>query len=197
MVDVSVRYFEKGGNHTKEVLDHVRKILENRQDITDVIVATTRGETGLLACETFDPNKYNVVAVTHSDGFGGANKQELKDDNRKKIVDAGGTVLTATHAFSGAETGISKKLAGGVVFPVELFARLTRMILGDGVKVCMEIALMAADAGLIPDVEKDIICIAGTGAGADTACIMKPAYSRMMTGLKVKQILCKPEIARP
>ncbi|MFX0099337.1 MAG: hypothetical protein ACFFCS_07115 [Candidatus Hodarchaeota archaeon] len=195
-MEIYCLYFEKGGKFTKEVLEHVKPIVESR-NIKDIIVATTRGETGIMACQAFDTSKYNVVLVTHSDGFAGPNTQEMKEESKKKIEELGGKVLTATHTLSGAESGISKKLAGGVVFPVELFARLIRLMIGDGVKVCIEIALGSADAGLISDIDKDVLCIAGTGKGADTACIIKPSYSRDMTGLKVKQILCKPEIARP
>ena len=94
--------------------------------------------------------------------------------------------------FRTPELGLSKKLApGNVIFPVEVFARLVRLTMGDGLKVCMEIATMAADAGLVR-VDVDALCIAGTGRSADTACIIKPAYSRDFTELRVKQILCKP-----
>ncbi|MHA1794421.1 MAG: pyruvate kinase alpha/beta domain-containing protein [Promethearchaeota archaeon] len=196
MHEVNVLYFEKGGRHSKEVIEQVKKVLESRPDIKDIVVASTRGDTGVLACEILDASKYNIITVTHCDGFTGANKQELKEENKQKILDSGGKILTGTHALSGVETGISKKLSGGVVFPVEMFARLMRLIIGDGVKVCIEIALMASDAGLIGDVQKDIICIGGTGVGADTACIIRPSYTRAFTELKVKQILCKPEVAR-
>ncbi|MHA1370889.1 MAG: pyruvate kinase alpha/beta domain-containing protein [Promethearchaeota archaeon] len=193
---VDVLYFEKGGVHTKELLEHVKPIIDNI-GIKDVVVATTRGETGILACQTFDPKTYNLVCVTHATGFTGPNKQELKEGNAKKIRDAGAKILTATHAFGAVESGISKKLGGGnVFFPVDVFARLVRLTIGDGVKVCMEIALMAADAGLVP-VDKDILCIAGTGVGADTACIIRPANSRTFPDLRLKQILAKPEVARP
>lgn len=195
-MDVTVKYFERGGKHTDEVLAHAKQIIDNR-GIKDIIVATTRGETGVKACEAFDPSKYNVVVVTHSDGFRGTNNQELDEKNKEKIISLGGKVLTATHTFSGVETGISKMIGGGNVnHPVELFARLVRMVIADGVKVCMEIACMAADAGMIPDIEKDTLCIGGTGAGADTACIIKAAYSRAFPEMKVKQIICKPEISR-
>nr|MDO8116293.1 hypothetical protein [Candidatus Sigynarchaeota archaeon] len=117
--------------------------------------------------------------------------------NKEKILAAGGKVLTATHSLSGVETGINKALAGGnIIHPVEMFARLVRLLLADGVKVCIEIALMAADAGMITDVTKDILCIAGTGTGTDTACIILPAYTRSFSELRIKQILCKPEISR-
>jgi hypothetical protein len=58
-------------------------------------------------------------------------------------------------------------------------------------KVCVEIALMAADAGLI-SVKRDVIAIAGTGEGADTAVVIKPAYPRKFLDLKVKEIIAKP-----
>ncbi|MBD3185480.1 hypothetical protein GF325_01525 [Candidatus Bathyarchaeota archaeon] len=195
-MDVTVKYFKKGGDHSDEVLKHAKEIIDSNGDIKDIIVASTRGGTGLLACKIFDPGKYNVIVVTHSDGFAGPNKQELKTGNKEQIERLGGKVLTATHALSGVESGISKVLSGGVVFPVELFAKILRIIACDGVKVCIEIALMAADAGFITDVTKDVLCIGGTGAGADTACIIKPAYSRAFTELRLKQILCKPEIGR-
>lgn len=195
-MDVTVKYFDKGGNHTDDVLAHVKHVVESR-NIADIVVATTRGETAVKACKVFDPRTRNVIAVTHSAGFAGVNRQELKDDLKAEIVAAGGKILTATHALSGVETGITKKLTGGsVVYPVEMFARLLRLTIGDGVKVCIEIALMAADAGLLTDVRADILCIGGTGTGADTACIIRPAYTRDFTDLRVKQVLCKPEIAR-
>ncbi|MHA1607222.1 MAG: pyruvate kinase alpha/beta domain-containing protein, partial [Candidatus Freyarchaeota archaeon] len=61
----------------------------------------------------------------------------------------------------------------------------------DGFKVCIEISLMAADAGLIP-VDKDVIAIGGTGRGADTAVVLKPAESSHFLDLRVHAILCKP-----
>nr|MDO8113817.1 pyruvate kinase alpha/beta domain-containing protein [Candidatus Sigynarchaeota archaeon] len=191
-MDVQVKYFESPGDHAKDVFDHVKSIVDAR-GIKDIVVASTRGETGLRACNVFDPAKYNVTIVTHSQGFITKNQQEFRDDNKKAIIAKGGKILTGTHAFSGVETGISKKLApGNVLFPVEVFARIVRLVIGDGIKVCMEIAVMAADAGLVR-VDKDVLCIAGTGTSADTACIIKPAYSRDFTELRLKQILCKPE----
>jgi len=192
LMDVTVKYFESPGDHAIEVFDHSKPVIDER-GITNVIVASTRGETGALACESFDPQKYNLVIVAHSQGFLAKNEQEFLDENKNIIAGKGGKILIGTHAFSGVETGLSKKLApSNIIFPVEQFARLVRLTIGDGVKVCMEIATMAADAGLVP-VDVDALCIAGTGKGADTACIIKPAYSRDFTELRIKQILCKPE----
>jgi hypothetical protein len=60
-----------------------------------------------------------------------------------------------------------------------------------GMKVCAEIILMAADAGLIP-VDKEVIAIAGTGSGADTAIVAKSAYPRKFLDFKILEIIAKP-----
>ena len=67
MTNVDVLYYKKGGQYSKEILEHVKNYLEKRADIKDVIVATTRGETGVLACEMIDPSKYN----NHGPGLSG------------------------------------------------------------------------------------------------------------------------------
>ena len=58
-------------------------------------------------------------------------------------------------------------------------------------KVAVEIAAMAADAGLIP-VDRDIISIAGTGRGADTAIVIKPENSSRLFNITIKEIIAKP-----
>jgi len=49
---------------------------------------------------------------------------------------------------------------------------------------------MASDAGLIPP--GDIIAIAGTQKGADTAAIIKADSSNRFFDIKVREILAKP-----
>jgi hypothetical protein len=63
--------------------------------------------------------------------------------------------------------------------------------MGEGTKVCVEITLMAADAGSIP-VDKDIVAIAGTGSGADTALKIQPANAARFFDLKIKEVIAKP-----
>jgi hypothetical protein len=67
----------------------------------------------------------------------------------------------------------------------------TLRLLGEGTKVCVEITLMAADAGLIP-ADKDIIAIAGTDKGADTALRIHPANAGRFFDLKIREIIAKP-----
>ena len=63
--------------------------------------------------------------------------------------------------------------------------------MGVGVKVGVECAIMAADSGLV-GIDEDVISIAGTYAGADTAIIVRPVFSQNLFDIKIKEILCKP-----
>ena len=58
-------------------------------------------------------------------------------------------------------------------------------------KVCVEIVLMTADAGLI-SMDKEVMAIAGTGEGADTCIIVKPAYPRKFLDLEIREVVAKP-----
>jgi len=62
---------------------------------------------------------------------------------------------------------------------------------GQGTKVAVEIAVMAADAGLVRT-DEDVISMGGTASGADTALVIQPACSADFFDLKVKEIICKP-----
>ena len=64
-----------------------------------------------------------------------------------------------------------------------------------GVKVACEIALMAADAGLV-STQKEAIAIAGFGKGADTALVLRPANSGRVFELDVLELLCMPRPIR-
>jgi hypothetical protein len=67
----------------------------------------------------------------------------------------------------------------------------TLRLVGQGMKVVVEITVMAADAGLIRT-DEDVITIAGTGRGADFAVVVRPVNSGDFFDLRIKEILCKP-----
>ena len=67
----------------------------------------------------------------------------------------------------------------------------TLRIFGEGMKVACEISIMAADAGLART-DEDVISIAGTSRGVDTALVLTPVNCWDFFGLRVKEILCKP-----
>jgi hypothetical protein len=49
---------------------------------------------------------------------------------------------------------------------------------------------MACDAGLIPP--EEVIAVAGTGRGADTAAIVKAESSNRFFDIKIREIIIKP-----
>ena len=185
---VITTYFEKPGKeNTQRTLELVKKRAEEL-GIKTILVASTRGWTGVKVCEAF--RGYDVVVVTHSTGFKEPNHQELTDQSRAAIEAAGGKILTCQHAFGGVGRAIRKKLG---TYEVEEIIAHTLRLFGQGMKVVVEIALMAADAGLVRTGEPCIV-IAGTGRGADTAVVLKPANAQTFFDLKVLEIICKPRL---
>ncbi len=184
---VKTHYFEEASpEHTREVLDIVEEFLKENSDIEHIVVATTEGNTGVQTTERFRDRR--VIVVTHSTGFVAPNFNELAEEARQRIEANGGTILTTTHAFAGVARSFRKVL--GTWTPTEMMAVAFRTF-GQGTKVCAEIAMMAADAGLVP-VDRDVVTIAGTGRGADTAWVVRPAYTSEFPSLKMRACLCKP-----
>lgn len=151
-----------------------------------ILVASTKGETGVKAVEKF--KGLQTVVITHSAGFKSPNSQELLPENRAAIEAGGGKVLTCMHAFGGINRAVRVKMGTYQMDEVIAFALRT---LGQGFKVCVEIALMAADAGLVK-VGEPCIAVGGTGRGADTAVVLSPANAQSFFDIRIHEILCKP-----
>ena len=156
---------------------------------TDVILASSTGASAFAALEAAKAVNFTgrIVAVTSVWGMSGPGQNPLSDENRRKLEDAGVCVVTAGHVLSGAERSISNKFKGA--YPVEIIAHTLRM-LGEGIKVCVEIGAMAMDAGKA-EYQRPVIIIGGTGRGCDTACVMTPSYSAKIFETQIHEILCK------
>lgn len=186
VIEKPTLYFENvEEDNTEKTLEAAKKRAEEL-GIKDIVVSSTRGGTALKTLEHF--KGYNVVVVTHSAGYREPGKIEVPDETVQKIKDAGGRVLTTGHAFAGVDRAINRKF--NTLGPSELVANVLRMF-GQGMKVVVETVYMAADAGLLP-MDRDVISIAGTGKGADTAVVIKPAHMNEMFDLYVKEIIAKP-----
>jgi hypothetical protein len=179
-------YFYHGGEDNTDVTLQLAKERAESLDIRTVVVASTRGLTGVKATTLF--KKQNVIVVPHHTGYIEADNQEITPENRKKIRQNKGQILIATHAFGGVGRAVRRKFA---TYQVAEIIAATLKVFGQGMKVCAEIVLMAADAGLI-SIQKDVIAIAGSHRGADTAVIIQPTNARDFFNLRVKEIICKP-----
>lgn len=193
MISDEVLYFEeyREEENTRAVLDLVRRKAEEL-GIRSIVIASTRGKVAELALEYLDPSKYNLVVVTHSSWFRPGLKQEFSEEVRRKLIVKGVKVVTAALAFGGIDKAVVAKYGFS---PGQLIADVLRLFC-EGVKVAVEIVLMATDAGYLEPGEK-VISVAGTVKGADTALVVKAAPSRRMFELRILRILAKPLYSRP
>jgi hypothetical protein len=183
---IQTHYFDKPGpENTEECIQHAKEASEMLK-IQTVLIATTTGKTGLQAVEAL--NSQNVIVVTHASGFREVNHQELLQENRERIEALGGRILTCQHALAGISRAVRFKFK--TIEIDEIIANSLR-IFGQGLKVAVEISMMAADAGLIRT-DEDVIAIGGTDSGADTAAIIRPANVSRFFDLKVRAFICKP-----
>jgi len=176
-----ITYFGTSGIENTDRTLQVAKDYAKKNAIKSIVVASTRGYTAEKASEVF--KGFNLVIVTHVSSFREPNAQEFSADLRRGLETKGVRVVTAAHAFSGVN-----RLTDGS--SGEIITKTLRMFC-EGFKVAVEIAAMAADAGLVRT-DEDIVSIAGTGKGADTALVIGPAISRRLFDLRVKKILAKP-----
>lgn len=187
-MEARITYFEKAG---RENTDAVIEIVKNRAQelgINTVVVASYRGFTAERAVKALEGKQIIVIG-----GFFEPTMQNLAStfsQGDEKLIKERATVLVATHIFSGINRAVRKKFDSSS--PGETIAQALRMV-GVGVKVAIECTVMAADAGLVRT-DKDIIAVAGTFGGADTAIVVQPVNSQDFFELKVKEILCKPRI---
>ena len=189
-------YFEEPGDvNTKTALALARQRAEELS-IKTILVASTSGKTAVKAMDVFQGLR--VIVATHSTGFREADTQEFTEENRKIVESQGGIMLTAAHAFGGISRAFrqSEIPQAPATYVVGDLIASTLRVFSQGVKVACEIAVMAADAGLVRT-DEEVIAIAGTGAGgggSDTVIVVQPNVAHRFFDLRVKELICKPRL---
>jgi hypothetical protein len=182
----TITYFEKPGPVNTDKTLSLAAERAKELSIATILLASSSGSTALKAAGLF--LKGSLAVVTHSTGFERKDVQELLPKRREELEKLGCRVLTCQHAFGGVNRAVRRMLH---TYQLDEIVAYTLRTMGQGFKVCLEIACMAADAGLV-SVKKETICIAGTGTGADTAVVLTPANAQGFFELKVHEIVCKP-----
>jgi len=188
----SIVYFEKPGKeNTDQLISIVKERLE-KSNIKYIAIASVSGETALKLADALDDagllDGVTIVNTSHHAGFKEKNAMELSSKMREKLEERGIVSFVGSHALSGVGRGISNKFGG--VTPVEIIAETLRMF-SQGIKVCGEISIMLADAGLIP-VGEEILAIGGRAQGADSAAIITPANMTKVFEMRIHEILAMP-----
>ncbi len=188
MIKREVYYFEDFGEQNTESTIEVAKKTALDLDVKYVVVATASGATGVKAAEALKGTGMKVVVVTEYAGMA-----EFKDENRRKLEELGAVVITSTHSFLTPAESISK-LHSGYCSENTIIKDVLRRF-SQGVKVAAEIVMMATDAGAIP-ISEEVISIAGTGRGADTAIVLKSCHSddffHKERGMEFREVIAMP-----
>lgn len=188
MIKREIIFFKKpGASNTQATFEAVReraKLLE----IKKIVLATSSGDTALKAVDLLKEIDVKIIAVTLHAGtwktYGEPDWEKVR-----KAENLGVKFLTATHTLMGNIGSAIRDKFGGLP-DSELIAH-TLYCFSQGMKVAVEITVMAADANLISP-EEEVIAIAGASQGADTAIVVKPAYSTDFFNLKIKEIVAMP-----
>ena len=183
-------YFDGTG---KEFTEDTAKLAVKRAaelGISEFVVASNMGPSAWSLIGALGGDGAGVTVVTHAAGFREPFQIEMAADERDKITATGANVITATHALSGVEGAMNKKHQGA--YPGLIMAD-TLKLFGQGTKVAVECAIMAADAGMLSG--GPVVSIGGTGRGADTAVVMTPGHaSKLFEQIKIHEIICKPNL---
>ncbi len=185
----NILYFDSpGGHNTDAALDRALSCCRDR-GMKKIVLASSSGQTALKLKQKAGRD-IEVIAVTLGAGSKFTASVEAFNTNSAELLAAGITVVRGVHALSGTERTFESKYKTGFL-PLNLVSDTLRMF-SQGMKVCVEVAIMAAEAGHItPD--EDAVVLGGGGTGADTAVLMKPAYAAAMFSLKIREILCMPQ----
>ena len=177
----TVTYFETLGPENTDVTFRLARERAHELGIRKIVIASTTGATARKAMDCFRDDGVQLVIIPHQWDFH-REVNPFPADLAATLREAGHVVHFGTMLFHTGE------LFGSPV--PQLMADLLRCFC-QGFKVCFEIVLMATDAGHVKSGEQ-VIAIAGTGRGSDTALVLQAASSQHLKKLRVNEILAKP-----
>jgi hypothetical protein len=180
-MEEKIVYFEEPGINNTETTLRLASERAKARGIKKIVIASTRGDTARQAAELWAGTGIKMVVVPHQYGFMSGTQRfpaELVTQlNQKGHKVHFGTMLFHTEHLYGSETP-------------RVLANLLRTFC-QGMKVCVEITLMAVDGGHVAPGEQ-VVVVAGTGRGADTAIVAIASSSTRLPELHITEIICKP-----
>lgn len=187
-VEKKILYFDSPGSHNTDAALDAAVAYCRGGGMRKIVLATSTGATALKLQQKTGAGT-EIIAVTYGAGSRFTEEVEAFNKNRAALVSAGVVIVRGVHALSGCERALENRYKTGLL-PLNLVSDTLRMF-SQGMKVCVEVSLMAAEAGHISPAEH-VVVLGGSGEGADTAVAMKPAYAAGMFGLKIREIICMP-----
>ncbi len=187
-IERSVFYFQKGGPANTHKTLEIALSSAAEANIKKIVVASSTGETA-VKLHQMAGDAVEIISVTYNAGSRFKTQVEQFNRNHEDLLQKGIRVVRGLHAFSGVEKGFSERYKTNLL-PLNIVADTLRMF-SQGVKVCVEITIMAAEHGFVTP-EEEIVAVGGSGHGADTAVIMNPVFAADLFKAKIKALLCMP-----
>lgn len=174
-----ILYFEKPGSHnTHSVIQVVKERIEEG-DIKCVVVASISGQTALKFVEELKGLDVFVVCVSGFPGWLNIHDLEypfVKGEIRERLEKLNVSIVDKTPSSLSGDT-IDYSLARYGYIPASwVMAETLEAVGGYGLKTAVEAILMATDCGVVPP-STNLVSIAGTDKGADTAIVAKSTFS--------------------
>ncbi len=179
-MEEKIVYFEKPGMENTEATLQLAAERARVRGIKKIVLASTRGDTARLAAGLWADNGIKMVVVPHQYGF--MADQRFPVELVAELAGQGHTVHFGTMLFH------TENLYG--MDTPRIMANLLRTFC-QGMKVCVELIFMAVDGGCVNPGE-EVVVVAGTGRGADTAIVAVAAPSTRLPELHITEIICKP-----
>jgi hypothetical protein len=190
-------YFNRPGKrNTAQVVTRVIDRLAEG-DIKTVVVASTTGYTALAFSDAlggWDDVTLVSVGETPLIKEWGADWPVLTPDTKAKLEERG--VVVADRIPYLMHSSVLDSSRWKAPIPEEIL-RDTLYAFGQGMKVAVEVVLIAVACGFIEPFQ-DVIAVGGTSRGADTAIVLRATFPNHVFSedeskrLKIYEILCKP-----
>lgn len=194
-ISKEVIYFRYCGEvNTEKVLYASKKRCEEL-GINKIVIASETGRSALKAIDVFCGMDIKIIVVTHYPAVTWGPKgnipiglmREEYSEIRKKLLENGVKIVQGTRPFAPPSRSIEWRYPT----PEGIIDKILE-VLGAGLKIAIEVAIMATDAGEVDEGEEIISC-AGTYKGLDTAIVVRTTYSmNFFKDFEVKEIIAKP-----
>lgn len=179
-----VLFENKGVENTEKVLELVKEKAKE-YNINTCVIPSSTGFTIEKAIKILEG--FNIIVVTLAAGY----PKQFPKDLQEKYEEMGVKFVKSAHAFGSLGRGVRNKFN---TYQVDEIIASTLRIFGSGVKVAIELSLMASDAGYLENID-EVIALGGCNDGVDSALILKPSYTHKFFETKIKEIICKPTLS--
>lgn len=185
----TITYFSSPGKENTKDCAEIAVSRAKELGLRDIVVASSSGYTAEIFFEAAKNEGLHLIVVTHAFGFSKSGVQDFDEKTAEHLKQEGVTFVTGTHALSGMERAISRRLGGAS--RTEAIAEAFRRTVGVGMKVAVECVLIAADYGAVPT-DREVIAVGGTEEGADTVLVIRPSHTASFFDLQVREFAAMP-----